>query len=151
MPEFLYGIVPRTVTQYSLAARVRTGILTPMARPLRIQFPGPVWDPPSLQARAGEGAWRAATTPTACSAMRRIGGARWRRRTEVALAWGLRRETTVTLRRVGERLAMGHHTRVKQAVSPARRRPGRKVAALRARLEALAQAEGPCSGRLALF
>jgi len=47
------------------------------------------------------------------------------------LAWWLRRQTTVTLRWVGERLDMGHYTRVTQAVSRVERRPSRRVARLR--------------------
>ena len=40
----------------------------------------------------------------------------------------------MTLRWVGERLAMGHYPRVTQAVSRVERRPGRKARRLRARL-----------------
>jgi len=47
------------------------------------------------------------------------------------LAWWLRRQTTVTLRWVGERLDMGHYTRVTQAVSRVERHPSRRVARLR--------------------
>ena len=56
---------------------------------------------------------------------------------KVALAWWLRGRTTVTLRWVGERLGMGHYTRVTQAVSRMNRKPGRKQAALGKRLVAL--------------
>ncbi len=54
-----------------------------------------------------------------------------------ALAWWLRQSTAVSLRWVGERLAMGHWTRVSQAVSRVTRRPDRKLARLRRRLEGL--------------
>jgi hypothetical protein len=58
---------------------------------------------------------------------------------KAVLAWWLRRETTVTLRWVGERLGMGHYTRVTQAVSRVERRPGRRTARLRDRLVRLHQ------------
>jgi len=50
------------------------------------------------------------------------------------LAWYLRENTTVSLRRVSEQLAMGHYTRVTQAISRVHRRPGRKLKALKAKL-----------------
>jgi len=46
---------------------------------------------------------------------------------KTALAWWLRERTTVSLRWVSEELAMGHSTRVSQAVSRLRRKPGRKL------------------------
>jgi len=46
---------------------------------------------------------------------------------KVALAWWLRRRTTVSLRWVGERLRMGHYSRVSQAVSRANRKPAKKL------------------------
>ena len=46
---------------------------------------------------------------------------------KVALAWWLRRRTTVPLRWVSERLQMGHYSRASQAVSRAQRKPGRKL------------------------
>jgi REP element-mobilizing transposase RayT len=51
-----------------------------------------------------------------------------------ALAWWLREQTTVSLRWVGQTLAMGHYTRVTQAVSRLRRKPGRKLEKLKRRL-----------------
>ena len=60
---------------------------------------------------------------------------------KVALAWWLRGRTTVTLRWVGERLGMGHYTRVTQAVSRMQRKPGRKPAALGRKLSALDEKE----------
>jgi REP element-mobilizing transposase RayT len=60
---------------------------------------------------------------------------------KVALAWWLRGRTTVTLRWVGERLGMGHYTRVTQAVGRMRRKPARKLAALARKLSALAEKE----------
>ena len=56
---------------------------------------------------------------------------------KVALAWWLRRRTTVSLRWVGERLEMGHYTRVTQAASRMNRKPGRKLRALGETLRAL--------------
>ena len=53
---------------------------------------------------------------------------------KVALAWWLRRRTTVSLRWVSERLSMGHYTRVTQAVSRAERRPGRKLNQIKRKL-----------------
>jgi len=46
---------------------------------------------------------------------------------KVALAWWLRRRTTVPLRWVAERLRMGHYSRVSQAVSRANRQPAKKL------------------------
>jgi hypothetical protein len=46
---------------------------------------------------------------------------------KTTLAWWLRERTTVSLRWVSEELAMGHHTRVSQAVSRLRRKPGKKL------------------------
>ena len=53
---------------------------------------------------------------------------------KVALAWWLRAGTTVSLRWVSERLKMGHSTRVSQAISRMRRRPGRRLEGLRRKL-----------------
>jgi REP element-mobilizing transposase RayT len=53
---------------------------------------------------------------------------------KVAMAWWLRRRTTVPLRWVCERLHMGHYTRASQAVSRMNQEPGRKLDALRKRL-----------------
>ncbi|MGA2866277.1 MAG: transposase [Verrucomicrobiota bacterium] len=53
---------------------------------------------------------------------------------KAALAWWLRQRTTVPLRWVSERLGMGHSSRVAQAVSRMRRRPGRKLEKLRREL-----------------
>ena len=55
---------------------------------------------------------------------------------KAALAWWLRRRTTVSLRWVGQRLGMGHYTRVTQGVRRTERRVGRKLAGLRRKLEA---------------
>lgn len=46
---------------------------------------------------------------------------------KVALAWWLRRRTTVSLRWVSQRLHMGHYTRVTQAVSRMNRKPPRRL------------------------
>lgn len=58
-------------------------------------------------------------------------------REKVALAWWLRRRTTVSLRWVGERLEMGHYSRVSQAVSRANRKPAKPLRRLMRALEAL--------------
>ena len=42
------------------------------------------------------------------------------------LAWWLRERTTVSLRWLNERLAMGHYTRVSQAVGQVKREPDRR-------------------------
>ena len=55
---------------------------------------------------------------------------------KAALAWWLRRRTTVSLRWVGQRLGMGHYTRVTQGVRRTERSVGRKLAGLRRKLEA---------------
>ena len=46
----------------------------------------------------------------------------------------MRQRTTVSLRWVSERLGMGHYSRVTQAVSRMRRRPGRSLQKLRRQL-----------------
>jgi hypothetical protein len=46
---------------------------------------------------------------------------------KTVLAWWLRERTTVSLRWVGQTLAMGHYTRVTQAVSRVSRQPGTKL------------------------
>jgi hypothetical protein len=56
---------------------------------------------------------------------------------KVALAWWLRRRTTVSLRWVSERLGMGHYTRVTQAIRRVERRPGRKIKQIQRKLEHL--------------
>jgi putative transposase len=56
---------------------------------------------------------------------------------KVALAWWVRRQTTVSLRWLSERLVMGHDTRVTKAVSRMNRKPGRKLEPLRRTLTAL--------------
>ncbi|MGA2556304.1 MAG: transposase [Verrucomicrobiota bacterium] len=53
---------------------------------------------------------------------------------KVALAWWLRERTTVSLRWAGERLGMGHYTRVTKAVSRMRHRPGRRLQQIQQRL-----------------
>ena len=56
---------------------------------------------------------------------------------KMVLAWWLRQRTTVGLRWVSERLAMGHFTRVSQAISEVRRRPGAKHQKVKRRLSQL--------------
>jgi len=53
---------------------------------------------------------------------------------KTVLAWWLRGRTTVSLRWVGQALAMGHYTRAAQAVSRMRRSPARKLEKLKQRL-----------------
>jgi len=53
---------------------------------------------------------------------------------KLALAWWLRERTVVSLRWVGQALAMGHYTRVTQAVSRMKLKPARKLQALKRRL-----------------
>lgn len=60
---------------------------------------------------------------------------------KVALAWWLRRRTTVSLRWVSDRLGMGHYTRVTQSISLAERRPGRKLKQIKTKLLQLGNAE----------
>jgi hypothetical protein len=50
------------------------------------------------------------------------------------LAWWLRQRTTVSLCWLSERLAMGHFTRVSQAISRVKRRPDRKLERFRRQL-----------------
>ncbi|HOC58193.1 MAG TPA: hypothetical protein PKI20_21420 [Verrucomicrobiota bacterium] len=52
-----------------------------------------------------------------------------------ALAWWLRKQTTVSLRWMAERLEMGHYTSVTPAVSRMNRKPGKALAELGQRLE----------------
>jgi hypothetical protein len=59
---------------------------------------------------------------------------------KIALAWWLRRRTTVSLRWVSERLAMGHYTRVTKGVSRLRHKPTRTLRLLRDNLLALESA-----------
>jgi putative transposase len=53
---------------------------------------------------------------------------------KTVLAWWMRKRTAVSLRWVGQMLAMGHYTRVTQAVSRMSRKPGRKLEKLKQRL-----------------
>ena len=53
---------------------------------------------------------------------------------KVVLAWWVRQRTNVPPRWVSGRLDMGHYSRVTQAVSRMRRRPGRKLEKLRREL-----------------
>ena len=50
------------------------------------------------------------------------------------LAWWLRQRTTVSLRWLGERLGMGHYTRVSQAIGMVKRKRDRKLERLRRKL-----------------
>jgi hypothetical protein len=54
---------------------------------------------------------------------------------KVALAWCLRKRTTVSLRWVAEHLMMGQYTRVSQAMSHACRKPGKDIGRLCKQLE----------------
>jgi hypothetical protein len=53
---------------------------------------------------------------------------------KTVLAWWLRARTAVSLRWIGEKLAMGHYTRVTQAVSRMNRKPGKKLEKMKQRL-----------------
>lgn len=59
---------------------------------------------------------------------------------KTALAWWLRQRTTVGLGWIAERLAMGHESRVSQAVMRMRSRPGRRLKRLGQVLEQAAKA-----------
>ena len=58
---------------------------------------------------------------------------------KMVLAWWLRQRTTVPLRWVSERLAMGHFTRVSQAITQIQRRPARKHEQLKRLLRRVAR------------
>jgi hypothetical protein len=53
---------------------------------------------------------------------------------KVVLAWWLRQRTMTPLKWVSQRVGMGHYSRVSQAVSRMRRRPGAKLETLRRKL-----------------
>jgi len=53
------------------------------------------------------------------------------------LAWWLRQRTTVSLRWLSERLAMGHFTRVSQAIGEVKDRPDRRLERLKGKLNRL--------------
>ena len=57
------------------------------------------------------------------------------------LAWWLRQRTTVPLRWVSEHLAMGHFTRVSQAITQVRSHPGRKHEQIKRRLTQMTRKE----------
>ena len=61
---------------------------------------------------------------------------------KAALAWWLRGRTTVTLRWVGERLGLGHCSRVAQAVSRVRHKPAKPLRPLLQKLRALDEQKG---------
>ena len=54
---------------------------------------------------------------------------------KVKMALRLKRETTMTLQWIAERLGMGHASRVSQAVARMRHRPGRRLQKLQRRLQ----------------
>jgi hypothetical protein len=60
---------------------------------------------------------------------------------KLVLAWWVRRRTTVPLRWVSERLAMGHYSRVTHALSQVARKPSRKLQRLRNKLLRIAAEE----------
>jgi len=62
---------------------------------------------------------------------------------KAVLAWWLRQCTTVSLQWLSEHLAMGHFTRVSQAVSQVKRRPTRQQAQLQRRLRDLSSIQTP--------
>jgi hypothetical protein len=120
-----------------------------MARPLRIEYAGAVYH---VMARAigasktrechSGGARQAHDEAAGRTLLRRGLAALGLKPSDLAalpkgapektvLAWWLRARTTVSLRWVGQTLAMGHYTRVTQAVSRMGRRPGRKLLQLK--------------------
>jgi hypothetical protein len=56
---------------------------------------------------------------------------------KVVLAWWLRKQTTVPLEWVSERLHMGHYTSVTQAVARCRNKPSRGLRALQAKVASI--------------
>ena len=90
-----------------------------MARSLRLEYPGAVYH---VMARGNQG------QPI-------FRDDRDRRVFLEVLARWLREQTTVSLRWVAERLGMGHYTRVTQAVSRLKHRPGRRLRQMKNRLE----------------
>jgi len=90
-----------------------------MARSLRLEYPGAVYH---VMARGNQG------QPI-------FRDDRHRRVFLEVLAGWLREQTTVSLRWVAERLGMGHYTRVTQAVSRLKHRPGRRLRQMKNRLE----------------
>jgi hypothetical protein len=50
---------------------------------------------------------------------------------KTVLAWWLRERTTVPLRWVSQELELGHYTRVTQAISRLKRKPGKKLEKLK--------------------
>ena len=90
-----------------------------MARSLRLEYPGAVYH---VMARGNQG------QPI-------FRDDRHRRVFLEVLAGWLREQTTVSLRWVAERLGMGHYTRVTQAVSRLKHRPGRRLRQMKSRLE----------------
>ena len=90
-----------------------------MARSLRLEYPGAVYH---VMARGNQG------QPI-------FRDDRHRRVFLEVLAGWLRERATVSLRWVAERLGMGHYTRVTQAVSRLKHRPGRRLRQMKNRLE----------------
>ena len=90
-----------------------------MARSLRLEYPGAVYH---VMARGNQG------QPI-------FRDDRDRRVFLEVLAGWLREQSTVSLRWVAERLGMGHYTRVTQAVSRLKHRPGRRLRQMKCRLE----------------
>ena len=103
-----------------------------MARSLRLECPGAVYH---VMARGNQGQPifrddRDRRVFLAALAERPKGAPE-----KVVLAGWLRERTTVSLRWVAERLGMGHYTRVTQAVSRLKHRPGRRLRQMKSRLE----------------
>ena len=87
-----------------------------MARPIRIQYPGAVY----LSGAELEQMPKSAPE-------------------KMVLAWWVRQRTTAPLRWVSDRLAMGHFTRVSQAISQVQRRPARVHEQIQRRLRRAAR------------
>jgi hypothetical protein len=58
---------------------------------------------------------------------------------KVVLSWWLRKQTTVSLQWAGERLKMGHYTRVTQAVSRMSRKPNKPLRTIARKLPTAAE------------
>ena len=117
-----------------------------MARPIRIQYLAEAVqrrrrESHSGGAKAAHGEAAAEKALRAALGVLKLGGGELERMPRSApeklvLAWWLRQRTTVPLRWVSERLAMGHISRVSQAVARIQRRPSRNHEQIKRRLAA---------------
>jgi hypothetical protein len=117
-----------------------------MARPILIQYlvdavQGRRRESHSGEAKAAHGEAAAEKALRDALGVLELGGGELERMPRSApeklvLAWWLRQRTTVPLRWVSERLAMGHISRVSQAVGRIQRRPSRNHEQIKRRLVA---------------